>query len=126
MLLLGSAGSGKSDFLLRLIDRGWLLVADDQVLVESGIARAPVALAGLLELRGLGLFRMGCLAEAKLRLVARLGLPPARLPIPALHESLGLPEVTIDPFPASAPARLELALDAATGKAAQLVGAFAA
>jgi HPr kinase/phosphorylase len=126
VLLLGSAGSGKSDFLLRLIDRGWRLVADDQVLVEAGIARAPGALAGMLEVRGLGLFRLGFLASAPLRLVARLGPAPARLPVPTLHETLALPEIVIDPFPASAPARLDLALDAATGKAAQLAGAFAA
>jgi hypothetical protein len=33
VLLLGTSGSGKSDLLLRLIDRGWALVADDQVIV---------------------------------------------------------------------------------------------
>jgi HPr kinase/phosphorylase len=126
VLLLGSAGSGKSDLLLRLIDRGWRLVADDQVLVEHGVARAPAALAGILEVRGLGLYRMGFLAAAKLRLVAHLGLPAERLPAPMLHDPLGLPEVVIDPVLASAPARLDLALDAATGKAAQLVGAFVA
>ena len=53
VLLLGPSGSGKSDLALRLLDRGFLLVADDQVLIEDGVARAPPPLAGLLELRGL-------------------------------------------------------------------------
>jgi HPr kinase/phosphorylase len=126
VLLLGGAGSGKSDFLLRLIGRGWRLVADDQVLVTGGCASAPPVLAGILEVRGLGLFRLPFLASAPLRLVVSLGGQVARLPAPALHDGLGLPEIALDPVAASAPERLELALDAVTGRAAQIVGAFAA
>ncbi|RYI83621.1 MAG: aldolase, partial [Acetobacteraceae bacterium] len=59
ILLLGPPGSGKSDLVLRLLQSGWSLVADDQVALrtEAGELRpsAPAALAGLLEVRGLGI-----------------------------------------------------------------------
>ncbi|HUM08632.1 MAG TPA: aldolase [Acidocella sp.] len=126
VLLLGPAGAGKSDLLLRLIDRGFILVADDQVLVENGIARAPEALAGLLEVRGLGIFRLPCLPQARLRLVIQLGVQPERLPLPRRHAALDLPEITLDPALASAPERAALALEAACGRVPQLVGAFSA
>jgi len=62
VLLRGPSGSGKSDLAFRLI-RGEgpsaMLVADDQVGLDVEEARLvaspPAALAGLLELRGLGL-----------------------------------------------------------------------
>jgi HPr kinase/phosphorylase len=126
VLLLGPSGSGKSDVLLRLINLGWLLVADDQVLVEHGIASAPEALRGVLEVRGLGLFRLPYLKTAPLRLVVSLGVQTTRLPAPQRHATLNLPLVTIDPAQHSAPERLALALEAATGRLSQLAGAFAA
>ncbi|MDR3506017.1 MAG: aldolase [Acidocella sp.] len=126
LLLLGPAGAGKSDLLLRLIDRGFALVADDQVLVENGLARAPEALAGLLEVRGLGIFRLPYLPQARLRLVIQLGVQPERLPLPRRHAALDLPEITLDPALASAPERAALALEVACGRITQLVGAFSA
>jgi HPr kinase/phosphorylase len=126
VLLLGPAGSGKSDLLLRLLDRGWKLVADDQVLVEAGIARPPEALAGMLEVRGLGLFRLNFCPAAPLRLIVRLGVQLERLPLPERDQQLDLPLVTIDPFQNSAPERLAMALEAACGRVSQLAGAFAA
>jgi HPr kinase/phosphorylase len=124
-LLLGPPGAGKSDLLARLLQEGWVLVADDQVIIEDGIASAPPIIAGLLELRGLGIFSLPHIA-APLRLAIRLGTPPARLPEPATHEPTGLPLVTIDPHEASATARAALALDAACGRLTQRAGAFAA
>ena len=126
VLLLGPAGAGKSDLLLRLIGQGFMLVADDQVLIEDGICAAPPALAGLLEVRGLGIFRLPYLASARLRLVMNLGQPAERLPSPAPLAGLGVPEITLDPAPASAAARVALALEAACGRVAQLAGTFAA
>lgn len=58
LLLTGESGTGKSDTALSLLERGHQLVADDAVeLHADGAAvygRAPAALAGLLEIRGLG------------------------------------------------------------------------
>jgi HPr kinase/phosphorylase len=126
VLLTGPSGAGKSDLLLRLIDRGFALVADDQVIVEHQLARAPAPLAGLLEVRGLGIFRLPFLAAATPRLVVRLGLSLERLPQPEQDPDFGLPLVTIDPHHPSAPARVALALEAACARVTQLTGAFAA
>jgi HPr kinase/phosphorylase len=125
LLLLGPPGSGKSDLLLRLLRHGFTLVADDQTIIERGLARAPESLAGLLEVRGLGLFRLPYLPSAQLRLVITLGQETERLPQPRRHAALGLPEITLDPAHVSAPERAALALDAACGRVTQLAGAFA-
>src|ERR1700751_298914 len=82
VLLVGPSGAGKSDLALRLLGRGFGLVADDQVDVLGGIARAPGALAGLLEVRGLGIVRLPYLSQAKLNLVIALTNHCERLPDP--------------------------------------------
>jgi HPr kinase/phosphorylase len=125
ILLLGPPGSGKSDVVLRLLRHGFALVADDQVIIEDGMARAPEALAGLLEVRGLGLFRLPFMPQARLRLVITLGQRAERLPLPRRHAGLDLPEISLDPALVSAPERAALALDAACGRVTQLAGAFA-
>jgi len=125
ILLLGPPGSGKSDLLLRLVAEDFILVADDQVLIEGLCARAPESLAGLLEVRGLGLFRLPFLPQATLRLAITLGIATERLPAPRRHATLDLPEITLDPALASAPQRAALALEAACGRITQLAGAFA-
>ncbi len=124
-LLTGASGTGKSDMVLRLMHAGWGLVADDQVDIISGIAAAPARLAGVLEVRGLGLFRLPFLQSARLRLVVRLGVPIERLPHPARDEVLNLPVVSIDAGAISAVERLNLAMDAACGRVSQVAGAFA-
>ena len=96
MLLLGPPGAGKSDLLLRLIDRGFALVADDRVDLADGVASAPASLAGLLEVRGLGLFRLPHVASAPVALAVELRVGE-RLPRPAIHPASGLPLVQIDP-----------------------------
>ena len=122
LLIIGPPGSGKSDLLLRLLDHGFALVADDRVDVEGGVARAPAALQGLLEVRGLGIVRLPFLAAVPLALVVLLGAAE-RLPEPAQH--LGLPMVIIDPAQASAAQRTRLALHCALGEADLLAGALA-
>ncbi|SEO75257.1 HPr kinase/phosphorylase [Aquisalimonas asiatica] len=88
LLLTGDSGTGKSDTALQLLGRGHRLVADDAVAlcVEGGrvIGRAPAALAGLLEVRGLGpqsvthLFGgHAVLAQAAVDRVIRLMPPPS-------------------------------------------------
>ncbi|MEO9874119.1 MAG: HPr kinase/phosphorylase [Anderseniella sp.] len=73
VLLQGAPGTGKSSLALRLIDQSGFgagstepicghLVSDDQVLLEGvdGVltATAPAAIAGLLEVRGIGITRV--------------------------------------------------------------------
>ena len=122
VLLMGPPGSGKSDLVLRLLRHGFDLVADDRVELEHGVARAPEALAGLLEVRGLGIVRMPHVAEARVALVARMGSGD-RLPEPETWH--GLPLVHIDPASPSAPDRVALALRCAQGTAWLVAGAFA-
>jgi HPr kinase/phosphorylase len=110
--------------LLRLIDAGWVLVADDQVEVVDGFAQAPANLAGLIEVRGLGIFRLPFLAQARVRLVVELGVQMERLPMPVLHDGLGVPLVVIDPALPCAVARTRIALDAACGRVESHTGAF--
>jgi HPr kinase/phosphorylase len=120
VLLSGPSGSGKSDLALRLIDAGARLVADDQSeLSRRGdvlVVRAPATIAGLFEVRGLGILRLDALGEAPVGLIAEL--VPAdrieRMPPRRTRAILGIavPLIEIAPFEASAAAKLRLALRA--------------
>jgi HPr kinase/phosphorylase len=123
VLILGPPGAGKSSLVLRLLDRGFSLIADDQVLIANGIACAPDSLAGLLEVRGLGLIRLPCVA-ARLVLAVQLGAG-ARLPLPARLPDLDLPLINLDAAAAAAPNIVALALDCLQGKTPLVAGAFA-
>jgi serine kinase of HPr protein (carbohydrate metabolism regulator) len=115
VLLLGPPGSGKSDLALRLIDRGAVLIADDRVMATAkgdGLwLSAPLAIAGLIEVRGLGLLTLAR-TEAAAVLVVDLVSTPDRLPVRALREVAGvrLPVLAVRPFEASAPLKVELAV----------------
>lgn len=126
VLLIGPPGAGKSDLVLRLLGRGFDLVADDQVHITDGQVTAPAALLGLLEVRGLGIMRLPSVASARLALVADLSKRADRLPEPAIHTELNLPLVHIDAQAASAPDRIIIALDCALGRVEQVAGVFAA
>jgi len=116
VLLLGPSGSGKSDLAIRLIDRGARLVADDYVLAEAegGLLRLapPPAIAGLLELRGVGLLRLPALADVVAALVVDLARPPERLPEERhiMVAGVALPTIGLAAFEASAPIKVERAL----------------
>jgi HPr kinase/phosphorylase len=123
VLLRGPSGSGKSDLALRLIDAGAQLVADDQSeLRRDGDAisvRSPIAIAGLIEARGVGIIRLDSLPVARLALIADLVVLEAveRLPEPRNEPILGLsiPLIAVAPFEASAAVKLRLALVAVAG-----------
>jgi HPr kinase/phosphorylase len=120
VLLRGPSGSGKSDLALRLIDAGARLVADDQSELrrcgDGLLVRAPATIAGLFEVRGLGILRLDALAEAPVGLVADLMTADRidRLPPRRAETILGVavPQIEIAPFEASAAAKLRLALRA--------------
>ena len=121
VLLRGPSGAGKSDLALRLVEGGARLIADDQThLARRGravIATAPPSLAGLIEVRGVGIVRLTPaqrLAHAPLALLVDLVAAEQieRLPEPVTESVLGvaLPVVALAAFEASAPAKLRLAL----------------
>lgn len=125
VLLLGPPGAGKSDLLLRLLDRGFMLVADDRVEIEEGIARPAPTLAGLLEVRGLGIVRLPFVAPVRLALAVALGHAAERMPAPARYQPADLPMLSVDAAAPSAAAVVALALECALGRVTQVAGAFA-
>ena len=119
VLLLGPSGAGKSDLALRLIDQGARLVADDRtdLMLDRGcwIASAPKTIAGLIEVRGLGIVTMPVLNRAQVMLAVRLSKQVPRLPEPDFFHPAGkkgvkIPQIALNPFEASAPAKVRLAL----------------
>jgi len=126
VLLLGPPGAGKSDLVLRLLDHGFSLLADDRVEIADGMARPPAGLEGLLEVRGFGIVRLPHAGQARLALAVDLAGAAVRLPAPAREPRFCLPLVAVDPALPSAAARIALALDCALGCVRQVAGAFAA
>lgn len=119
VLIRGPSGSGKSDLTLRLIDDGARLLADDYTMLtrEGGriIAAPPDAIAGRLEVRGIGLVTLPTARDVPLALVIDLVGEGGeeRLPDPRDTEIEGvrLPLLELWPFAASATAKVRLALD---------------
>jgi serine kinase of HPr protein (carbohydrate metabolism regulator) len=116
VLIAGRSGSGKSDLALRLIDRGAELVSDDYTQVRSVagrlVARAPAAIAGRMEIRGVGLVEVAATAEAPVCLLVDLDAAPERLPEPANRRVAGqdVPTIALAALEPSAPLKLERAL----------------
>lgn len=110
VLILGPSGSGKSHLALSALSAGWRLVGDDRVIVWSDgpkiFGRAHPQLAGLIEVRGLGIKPSPTphLAFCQIDLVAELAAQEAieRLPDPAKTMVAGhlLPLIAVDPFSA--------------------------
>jgi len=118
VLLSGPSGSGKSDLALRLIDRGFTLVSDDQTVVRREgdrlIAKAPPTIAGKLEVRGLGIVEMETVTDVPIALFVELTSDIERLPDENRERSIlgvELPLISIDARTASAPSKVALALD---------------
>lgn len=123
VLLLGPSGAGKSDLALRLIDGGATLVADDRTVlfVKNGAlhARAPASIKCLLEIRGVGIIKLPIRASVKIALAVTLGREGARLPRARFYRppaALGLntklPQIALNAFFASTPAKIRSALAA--------------
>lgn len=123
-LIRGAPGAGKSDLALRFLaafaPEGAMLVADDQVRLRRAgghlAVSPPERLAGLIEVRGIGVVEAPYGADARLVLLADLAardaverLPEDPLPREAIL-GVAVPRIVIAPFEASAPVKLKLAL----------------
>jgi len=124
VLLLGPSGTGKSDLALRLIWAGAVLVSDDRtdLSVRAGklVASPPASLAGLIEVRNLGIAALPHLGAARVALAVNLTphKPLSRLPNEAHWPPPGLtlaaadrpPLLHLDPFEISTPAKIAVAV----------------
>lgn len=103
LLIEGPPGSGKSSLALALIDRGAGLIGDDAVrLMRTGdaiIAAPPPHIAGLIELRGIGIVSVPLAQPAPVALILVLGEAASeRLPeTAARRDILGL-AIPVLPF----------------------------
>ncbi|NVN44649.1 hypothetical protein HW537_12150 [Asaia siamensis] len=124
VLLTGASGSGKSSLLLRLVESGFALVGDDQIVLQRTIARPAPALAGLIEVRGLGIVQMPYLPEAAIVLRVELGrnTPIQRLPEKTIDPLTGAWCLTLDAFHANAVAVIRTALRCIRGDLTLLCG----
>ena len=84
VLLIGKSGAGKSDLALRMIGRGAILVSDDRtdLFVRRGklMASAPRTIAGLIEIRGVGIVELPYARGVPVALVVDLSGKVTRLP----------------------------------------------
>jgi serine kinase of HPr protein (carbohydrate metabolism regulator) len=118
VLISGPSGSGKSDLALRLLDRGFVLVSDDQTIVKKDgtklVATAPPTIAGKLEVRGIGIVDVERAENAPVALVVELTSEIQRLPDDSrdrLILGVRVPLINVDAMAASAPSKVALALD---------------
>jgi serine kinase of HPr protein (carbohydrate metabolism regulator) len=118
VLITGLSGSGKSDLALRLLDRGFKLVSDDQTLVKREadrlIASAPPNIAGKLEIRGIGIVDLDHVDHVPVALIVELTGVVERLPDDSRERPIlgvKVPLISIDAMTASAPSKVAVALD---------------
>ena len=126
VLLRGPSGSGKSGLSLRLIDAGGFLVSDDRtdLVARDGrlIASAPEPIAGLCEVRGIGVVRgLPQKPEGDVRVLIDLSCAPAqveRMPEPEHEEFCGIeiPRWTLCATDRALDAKIRVALAVATGE----------
>ena len=118
VLISGRSGSGKSDLALRLLDRGFVLVSDDQTYLRivggKLVAAAPPTIRGKMEVRGIGIVEVEQVDDVAVCLVVELSGEVDRLPDEGRERLIlgaNIPLVGIDAQAASAPAKVAIALD---------------
>ena len=126
LLLRGPSGIGKSGLSLRLVQGGAFLVSDDRtdLVARDGrlVASAPKQIAGLCEVRGIGVVRgLPARSEGDVRLVIDLVDDPAlvdRMPDPQVEEFCGIsiPRWTLYASDPAIDAKVGVALALATGE----------
>ncbi len=103
LLIEGPPGSGKSSLALALIDRGAALIGDDGVSLACVggriIAAPPPTIAGLIELRGVGLVTLPVAHPAPLALILTLGgAAGERLPERLAQRAIAGVDIPVLPF----------------------------
>jgi serine kinase of HPr protein (carbohydrate metabolism regulator) len=118
VLITGPSGSGKSDLTLRLLDRGFALVSDDQTLIKKTANRltasAPPTIRGKLEIRGIGIVDMEQVDDQPVALVVELTSDIQRMPDDSRERpvmGVPVPLISVDAMSASAASKVALALD---------------
>ena len=118
VLISGPSGSGKSDLALRLLDRGFTLVSDDQTIVRKDkdrlLASSPPTIHGKLEIRGVGIIEMETADDVPVALFVELTSDIQRLPDDSRERlvlDVKLPLINVDAMTASAPSKVAVALD---------------
>ena len=135
VVIAGPSGAGKSDLALRLIDQPGLgigghemqatLVGDDQIVlsaINGQLMAAPApGLEGLLEVRGLGIVKLGHATNVPVKLMVHLTEENQieRMPEPdaliGQFEGINVAQIYLDASSASAPARVRCTLCAIIG-----------
>ncbi len=117
LLIRGRSGSGKSDLALRLIDRGAILISDDQVNIrrkdQNLLLSPPINLAGKLELRSLGIWKRDHVSGIDLKLIIDLAEQPDRFPMDnqvVILLGIKVPSCTLNAMETSAAIKAEWAL----------------
>jgi HPr kinase/phosphorylase len=128
VLIRGPSGAGKSRLALDLIEAGRTgalrfarLVGDDRVYVQAAggrlLVRPAEVLAGLLEVRGLGILRLPYEPSAVVALVVDLGANAGRLPQPGERrvniEGISVPRLAVADGSGALPAVLTVLTSAA-------------
>jgi serine kinase of HPr protein (carbohydrate metabolism regulator) len=118
VMISGPSGAGKSDLALRMLDRGFTLVSDDQTIVrkqgERLLASAPPNIAGKLEIRGIGIIELEAQSDLPVALIVELTSDIQRLPDDSRERPIlgvRIPLISIDAMTASAASKVALALD---------------
>lgn len=127
-IIVGPSGSGKSDLAFRLLTSVLrdgarpiepVLVADDQVVVErrggSLYASPPASIAGLIEVRGIGIVEADHVVDAEILLAVDVTPGASIERLPDLHKSyhllgLSVPLMRLRALEASAPGKVALRL----------------
>ncbi|PHY17873.1 HPr kinase/phosphorylase [Caulobacter sp. BP25] len=115
-LIEGPSGVGKSDLALRALEHGFRLVADDRVIVFPAGGRlygkAPEPLAGLIEVRGLGVVQAAApLPCCEIAVIIRCVAAPdavQRLPEPRAEVVAGISLPVFDLWPREPAAPLKI------------------
>jgi serine kinase of HPr protein (carbohydrate metabolism regulator) len=117
VLIEGRSGEGKSDLALRLIDRGAVLVSDDQTICQrrDGVLHAtpPATIAGKIEVRSVGIVELPYVEHVPVDLLIVILDSPPRFPEDVRTRRIAgieVPVLALAALEPSAPIKAELAL----------------